>query len=519
MNKTCPACRKHSDLVIPSNAFYEHSTPQKETETQKYLSSMSKIPCRYFTQSPATSRSCPFGNECHYAHTVNGRRYIFTPAELTRMRVRREERAIRRNAEAMLGELIAQEAVFGMDENEAFVWNILHGLMEHEPHDHHHHHRPPGLHRDWFDDEEDVFGLPGYDPWSSGDDDDDDDDDESEDDSDDMPELIDDDMPELIDDDLPDLIDDDIPHLVDDQEAVESATRPINVVRPLVDDDLPPLVDDDIPSLVEDDLPSLVDDDLPPLVDDDLPSLVDDDLPPLVDDDLPPLVDDDIPDLVDDDIPDLIDDIPNPRTRTDFGPTNAQTDEYNRQPQVFLNGHRAASTRPAWGPTNAEDDTSTRPRIVLTSRPNVSEHRYEPTVRQVQPKPVQSNSCPPPRVSHHIFEFTQPPPTTSTRAPSATVPASRVRRFTPPQHIPPPGPRRPRPPRSRNRDISRPRNTPRVTRPPPAPDDLMWDDEDGTTDGELSEREKQRIRESEERGINARNWDSRARDLSSFFHS
>ena|SRR6266496_3156091 len=120
MHKKCPVCRKQSHLMIPSNTFYEHSTPQKQAETQKYLSNMSKIPCHHFTQSPTYARFCPFGNECYYAHNVKGRRYIFTTEELTRMRVYREQRAIVRNAEARLEELMTQITILRMNE-EVFV--------------------------------------------------------------------------------------------------------------------------------------------------------------------------------------------------------------------------------------------------------------------------------------------------------------------------------------------------------------------------------------------------------------
>ena len=78
---------------------------------------MSKIPYHYFTQSPTYARSRPFGNEYHYIHNINERYYIFTIAELMRMRIRREEKAIQRNAEAILEELITQEIILRMNKN------------------------------------------------------------------------------------------------------------------------------------------------------------------------------------------------------------------------------------------------------------------------------------------------------------------------------------------------------------------------------------------------------------------
>jgi hypothetical protein len=102
MHKTCPVCRTHSDFIIATDAFYAHSTPQKEAELQKYFSKVSRIPCRHFSQSPSNARSCPFGNECHYAHNVDGRRYIFTTEDLMRMRIYHAKRQIQRIMEMLI---------------------------------------------------------------------------------------------------------------------------------------------------------------------------------------------------------------------------------------------------------------------------------------------------------------------------------------------------------------------------------------------------------------------------------
>jgi len=54
-------------------------------------------------------------------------------------------------------------------------------------------------------------------------------------------------------------------------------------------------------------------------------------------------------------------------------------------------------------------------------------------------------------------------------------------------------------------------------RPPPMTDELsalVDDDRSATTDGEISERERQRA--GDDRGINGLHWDSRVNDLSFF---
>ena len=468
MHKTCPTCRTHSKYVIPSNVFYAHSTPEKQAEIDQYLSNTAKIPCRHFSRSPR-SRFCPFGNECHYAHNVNGTRYVFSPAELARQRQLRERRAMQQQTEAMLEGFMNQDAMWGTEENEAFVWDILHGLMEHE-HIHHIEDELFGRRGQWWSDDEDDDE--DYEVEEDDEDEEDDDYDEDE-DSDEMPDLIDDDDD---DDNMPDLMDD--------------------------EDEIPDLVDD-----IPDDLPPLVDDDLPPLVDDDHTTLADDELPPLVDD-----IPDDLPELVE--ISRAPGSVPNPRTREDWGPTNAQNDESNRQPQISINGHTPTSSRPPRQSTNTTSPANNpRPVSHPGRRPN-----NQPSVSLPHVEGIHA-------ISHGVAPLPAPPaqlppPQPSARNPVGTIPSSRLRRFTPPQHTPPPGPRRPRPPRSRARDTSRPRYVPRnAPRPAPPPlDEYGWDDDDGTntTDGEISERERQRTRDSEERGINARNWDSRASDLSYF---
>lgn len=312
----------------------------------------------------------------------------------------------------MLEGLLATDEVFGMDDNEAFVLDILRGLIEHEEE------VSGGLHR--------HFGGPdyiyGFDEEEFGDDSDDyvpfEDENEDEDDD---------------EDDLPDLVDD------NDEEPLD--------LPPLSDDDLPPLVDDDD----SDNMPELVGDD----------------------EDSPP----------------------DARTREGWDPTDAQNDASNHQPQIQINGRRAQTNHT---PRN------TRPR---------NEPAFTTRINPPTPGPT-------PRVTRSMFQATEQRHFSLPAAPPS--PASGVnprhRRFSPPQHTPPPGPRRPRPPHSRYRDTSRPRPPARGAHQPAFRDEIAWDDDDGTTetDGEISEREKQRRRESEERGINARNWASRSSDLSLF---
>lgn len=403
VHKTCPICRSHSDYVVPSMKFHLHGTPEKEAERRRYLEKTGKIPCKFFTRSSPSARFCPFGNDCHFAHKVNGTRYLFSNRQLETFRLRKAQRARQRQREAMLEGLLATEP-FGMDENEALVWDVLQGLMEHE--------------------EEVGGGFGGLHFHGPGD------------------------------------------YIYGFHDEFGDS-------------------DSYVPSEDE------VDDD-----DDDEELL---DLPPLLDDDLPPLVgDDDSGDDDSDDMPGLLsdheDNPPEARTREGWGPTDAQNDASNRQPQIQINGHQA--------------QTNQAPR---TTR----QHNAPTFTPRTPPGPT-------PRVTRSMFQAAGPaqfflPP--GPPSPASGV-SPRHRRFSPPQHTPPPGPRRPRPPHSRHRDTSRPRPPPRGARQPLVHDELAWEDEDGTTetDGEISEREKQKIREREERGINARNWASRSSDLS-FFRS
>ncbi|KAK9238906.1 hypothetical protein V1525DRAFT_399842 [Lipomyces kononenkoae] len=79
LNKCCPLCRSPSDFIVPSSHIpakstvkgHQKSGEQTEQLTKQeivaaYLATLKRIPCKYF----AATRSCQFGNDCHYAHRV-----------------------------------------------------------------------------------------------------------------------------------------------------------------------------------------------------------------------------------------------------------------------------------------------------------------------------------------------------------------------------------------------------------------------------------------------------------------
>jgi hypothetical protein len=467
MHKTCPTCRKHCDYIIPSNVFYAHETPEKEAETKKYLANISKIPCRHFSNSPSSARFCPFGNSCHYAHKVNGSPYIFTRRELAGFEARRARRAIQSNAENMLYELSASRAVLGLGDNPMVMWNILDELIEDDL-------GFGGLYG--------QLGGGGYPPWYDDDDDEEDEDyedeeDEEDDDDDDFEDDgSDDEIPELVDDDrrenLPDLVEDDL----NDETMPRLRSYPDELLELA---DILQLADDSADDSDSDSMPELVDDS------------------------------DNPPDLVgnsdEEDIPDLISDSEDehePKTTADRSSHSTNDVPPCCQPQVHLNGQRRES----------------RPRVPVTTSSSSGFAASNSSSPQARPTPPASNTIQRDSESQKTVPQTPPAtPSAALRSPTGLTPASRLRRFSPPQHTPPPGPRRPHPPNTRNPEPAR-SSTNRSNVRTNVSDELGWD-EDGATensDAELSEREKQRIRESEERGINARDWTSRAMDLSYF---
>ncbi|KAK9487648.1 hypothetical protein V1527DRAFT_460154 [Lipomyces starkeyi] len=80
LNKCCPLCRRPSDFIVPSSHRPAKSTAGSSTRlsgehakqltkqeiVEAYLATLKHIPCKYF----AATRSCQFGNDCHYAHRV-----------------------------------------------------------------------------------------------------------------------------------------------------------------------------------------------------------------------------------------------------------------------------------------------------------------------------------------------------------------------------------------------------------------------------------------------------------------
>ena len=474
MHKTCPSCRIHSNYIIPSRAFHAHGTPGKEEVKARYLLNLSLKPCRHFTRSPPYRRSCPFGNECLFAHQVYGKRYTFSPFELERIREQREQNTIERDARTILGNVM-MDARFLLDEQDAYVWDLIHGMIDDE--DDMRERQPY----------EDLFGRPLFDFSDAFErelgifDDEDDDDDrhfDSEEDDD----------------------EDSIPDLVEDGDVYASDA------------------DDGIPELVSDseEMPQLVDDS------EETPALVSDseDRPALVSDD------DELPELISDPTDDRPDLFPDAWTRTDWGPTHV--DNADTRPRVVINNTNNPTSRPQTSNQRARFT----PRVI-PSRRNVLDSLSQTPLANIFPpsilgpiaislptfppsRPTQRPLFPP---THHALPRTPQP---SLRNTFGAPPAQSQRRFSHPQHTPPPGRRRPHPPRSRAPDFRQPqqlasRRARQPARPPPDPLSAWVDDDAGsaTTDGETSERERQRT--GEDTGINGLRWDSRANDLS-YFH-
>jgi hypothetical protein len=202
MHKTCPTCRKHSDYIIPSKTFYAHGTPGKDLVKKTYLANLAQQPCRYFN-APRRNPSCPFGNDCHFAHIRDGSRYTFSEYELEVIRERSEQSRVQRDARTIMGNAMDDESEVGR--NEAYIMALIHGLIDEDE-------MREALwyhgNYDYYDEEDESDG------WEDEDDEDDDDT---------VPELIDDEDDD--DDDVPDLVDDDeddddgVPDLVDDEDA------------------------------------------------------------------------------------------------------------------------------------------------------------------------------------------------------------------------------------------------------------------------------------------------------------
>ncbi|KAI0026973.1 hypothetical protein K488DRAFT_14038, partial [Vararia minispora EC-137] len=78
MNKRCPYCRVLSDFVFPSSHYYPHGHPGKDAALKRYKDSVSRVPCKYFQESPVEDRYCPFGRDCLFQHhNSDGTLYVF----------------------------------------------------------------------------------------------------------------------------------------------------------------------------------------------------------------------------------------------------------------------------------------------------------------------------------------------------------------------------------------------------------------------------------------------------------
>ncbi|KAL7566307.1 hypothetical protein ACA910_013632 [Epithemia clementina (nom. ined.)] len=62
--RSCPACRKKSDWVIPSDIMAT-SEEEKDRISTQYRAKLGRIPCKRFDGKLG---SCPYGSDCFYAH-------------------------------------------------------------------------------------------------------------------------------------------------------------------------------------------------------------------------------------------------------------------------------------------------------------------------------------------------------------------------------------------------------------------------------------------------------------------
>lgn len=96
--KTCPTCRQRSNYIIPSSHFFITGAG-KEATVQRYREILAAKPCKFFEESKnlATGPRCPFGDECHYRHTLTDGddRYIFGKGRSQIREEAREDRLMR----------------------------------------------------------------------------------------------------------------------------------------------------------------------------------------------------------------------------------------------------------------------------------------------------------------------------------------------------------------------------------------------------------------------------------------
>lgn len=93
--KSCPMCRAPSKFITPSSLYFKQGDPRKDQAMETYRLSMSRVPCRYFTQSKTRNPSrplCPFGKDCFYQHlNVDGTPFVFRHGIKRSMRVYRQQ--------------------------------------------------------------------------------------------------------------------------------------------------------------------------------------------------------------------------------------------------------------------------------------------------------------------------------------------------------------------------------------------------------------------------------------------
>ncbi|KAH9915230.1 uncharacterized protein B0H18DRAFT_1042257 [Fomitopsis serialis] len=77
-----------SKFVTPSSQFFPEGHPRKAAIIEEYKSSMARVPCKYFQQSPVEDRFCPFGKDCFFQHcNADGSPYVFALGVEHNMRV------------------------------------------------------------------------------------------------------------------------------------------------------------------------------------------------------------------------------------------------------------------------------------------------------------------------------------------------------------------------------------------------------------------------------------------------
>ncbi|KAK4684752.1 E3 ubiquitin-protein ligase makorin, partial [Tremellales sp. Uapishka_1] len=75
--KLCPLCRQPSKYVFPSSLFWEKGQ-RKDAIEKNYLIIVGKVPCKYLERGIKHGKPfCPYGDDCHYSHMINGIKHKF----------------------------------------------------------------------------------------------------------------------------------------------------------------------------------------------------------------------------------------------------------------------------------------------------------------------------------------------------------------------------------------------------------------------------------------------------------